>query len=101
VLRYVGGQLALSAAGCIRGLNFDDEVDVILAGSVWLKATNPAMLQEFKLLVERLTGKNCKFITLKAPPATGAVLWAIELANGEVPGVDIRARVLESILSKS
>jgi len=101
VLRYIGEQLARSAAGCVRGLQFGDEVDVILAGSVWVKSSNKAMQREFELQMERLTGKRCNIILLDVPPATGAVLWAIELANGEVPGMDIRSRVWESVTANT
>jgi len=96
LLTYIGTQLARSAAGCVNQLRFGEEVDIILAGSVWVKATDPTMFNVFKQEMARLTGKACQYITLDVPPAVGAVLWALELANGQVPGKDVRTRIWES-----
>lgn len=97
LLRHTGSQMAHSAAGVITKLDYDLEVDIVLVGSVNLKATCPAMLDAFHQTVERLTGKTCRLIPLDVPPATGAVLWALELLHDAPVGADTRAGVIAAV----
>ena len=53
----------------------------------------------FKETVARLTGKKCDFIILKEPPVMGAILWALELANKELPKEEVKKHVLEQIIA--
>ena len=41
-------QLAYNVAGCIRELKFANSINIILAGSVWCKASTPIMIDRFK-----------------------------------------------------
>ncbi|KKC48500.1 N-acetylglucosamine kinase [Paenibacillus sp. D9] len=91
-------QMALSAAGCIRGLDFGEEpVDIVMAGSVWVKAASPIMRDRFRHHVGSLSGQECRYVLLEAPPAAGAVLWALELAHGKPAEKTVRERVLGSV----
>ncbi len=98
VLETAGENMGRSTAGCISEINLVEPVNVILAGSVWAKATNFAMLNKFKEVVSNLTKKNCNFIVLNEPPVLGAILWALEIANKKLPSSELKAKVLESII---
>jgi len=90
-------QLARSTVGCITNLDFDDEVDIILAGSVWVKAVRPIIFELYKKHVAELTDLKCNYSILKAPPAAGAVLWGLELAWGRPVDADVRHKVIKTI----
>lgn len=90
-------QLARSTVGCMENLDFGDEVDVILAGSVWVKAESPLMFELYRQHVASLTDRRCRFTVLQVPPATGAILWALELAYGRPVDAEIRQRIIEGV----
>ncbi|MFC5401284.1 N-acetylglucosamine kinase [Cohnella soli] len=94
-------QLARTTAGCMHNLDFGEEVDIILAGSVWIKAESPLLFDRYRQHVSELTGhgRRCRFIKLQVPPATGAVLWALELALGRPVEPDIRQKVITGVES--
>lgn len=90
-------QLAKSAAGCVNNLSFNDEVEIVLAGSVWVKAESPMLFEKFKENMAKLTDKFCKYKILTVPPATGAVLWALELENCKFADNNTKSRVIASV----
>ncbi len=94
VLKHVALQLAKSTAGCIKHLDFGQELDVVLAGSIWTKIASNALIEPFETYMSRLCDKECNYIKLSEPPAAGAVLWALELLG--VLDIDMRARVLNA-----
>ncbi|OXM14669.1 ROK family protein [Paenibacillus herberti] len=98
-VRSSAKQMALSTAGCIRGLDFGrGPVDIILAGSVWVKASPPILRELYEQQVrELLPGTECHFLLLKAPPVAGAVLWALQLASCRQPSENLRQKVLHSM----
>lgn len=98
VLRTAGENMGRSISGCISEINIVEPIQVILAGSVWAKATNNEMLEAFKETVTKLTNKNCDFIVLKEPPVLGAILWALELANNKLPSGDLKQFVLNQVI---
>ena len=98
VLRTAGENMGKSISGCISEINIVEPIQVILAGSVWAKATNNEMLDAFKETVIKLTNKKCDFIVLKEPPVLGAILWALELANNELPSADLKQFVLNQVI---
>ncbi|SFB53916.1 BadF-type ATPase [Cohnella sp. OV330] len=102
LLAHSARQMALSTAGCIANLDFgaDDEIEIVLSGSVWIKAESPLMMQRYMQDVGELTGRRCRFLPLAVPPATGAVLWALELAHGEPVGADMRSKVLHGVQTR-
>jgi N-acetylglucosamine kinase-like BadF-type ATPase len=97
ILEEAGEQMARSTAGCISELVIDGAVEVVLAGSVWAKATANHMFESFKKWINTLTNRTCTFHILDAPPAIGAVIWAIELALRHNPSPEIKEKILMSI----
>lgn len=108
LLREMADNLARSTGGCVVNLNLGDNPTIILAGSVWVKGSNPTLVQEFKKKINYYTQKDCNVVVLRNPPATGAIIWAVELAIGEYPNEDIRnlinnnvTKLLKEIESKN
>jgi N-acetylglucosamine kinase-like BadF-type ATPase len=97
ILEQIGENCARSAGGVIVNLNFDNDVDVVLAGSVWVKGASNAMINNFKKKISEYTAKNCNIIILNVPPATGAIIWALELANNKFPSLDIRQMIVKNV----
>jgi predicted NBD/HSP70 family sugar kinase len=77
ILREVGRQMGRSVAGCARSLGFGDGVDIVIVGSVALKAACPAMMDSFREEAIRLSGKRLRFIPFGSSPSAGALLWAL------------------------
>ncbi|OPH59764.1 N-acetylglucosamine kinase [Paenibacillus ferrarius] len=97
ILDNTAKQLAYSTVGCMHNLDFGQHVDIILAGSVWVKAESPLLLQTYKDYVTSMTDHTCQFIILQVPPATGAVLWALELAHGGPVDAATRGKAIEAV----
>ena len=98
VLATAGENMGKSIAGVIKEIDIIEPIQVILAGSVWAKATNFAMFDRFKEVVVGLTNKKCEFVVLENPPVLGAILWALEIANNELPNQELKDKVLENIV---
>jgi N-acetylglucosamine kinase-like BadF-type ATPase len=98
LLRHSGREMAKSAIGVIRRLNFfyEEEIDIVIAGSVNLKGENPALIKAFKQDVCHGVKNKVCFIPLQVPPVAGAVLWAIEELN-KSKNPDIRKIVLREL----
>ena len=97
ILEQAGICMGLAVAGCINNLNFTTTVPVVLAGSVWVKATTDHMLNAFKNIIFKHVKKECDFIMLNATPASGAIIWALEIANGKMPSLELRDQILKTI----
>lgn len=97
LLKEMANNLARSAGGCVKSLNFQDGVDVILAGSVWVKGDHPILIETFKEKINEYTKKKCNIIVLTVPPATGAIIWAKELVDGKFPDKSIRELICEKV----
>ena len=97
ILETAGRCMGLSIAGCILNSTFNHPVPVILAGSVWANATAPFMFDAFKNVIIEKTGKECEFIILKTAPACGAIIWALEVANNEVPNPELRQIIIDQV----
>ena len=95
LLQRLGRDFAHSLAGCIRLLNFGHQVDIVLVGSVTLKATCSLMMDALQDTLPRLTGKKHTFYPLTVPPAVGAVFWAMESA-GFPPDTEVKERMMTS-----
>lgn len=78
IVTEIGNELAKSVAGCISRLHFAQTVDVILAGSVWVKGKFDAMYKSFTETLESESKSPFTVKILKQPPAIGAVIWALE-----------------------
>ena len=85
LLKEMADNLARSTGACVVNLNLGDNPTVVLAGSVWVKGSCPVLVNEFKRLINLYTKKECNVVVLRNPPATGAIIWAIELATGSYP----------------
>jgi len=88
---------AQSTLGCLRRLRFEGEVTIVQAGSVWVKAETPLLSQWYQARVREGAGIPCQFRILREPPATGAVLWALELERGVPAGDAVTQRVFDEV----
>ncbi|HPN60498.1 MAG TPA: BadF/BadG/BcrA/BcrD ATPase family protein [Bacilli bacterium] len=100
ILKQIGENLARSVSGCISNLDFIGTVEIVLAGSVWVKGASPLMYEAFQKKVLELTKRDIEIITLTAPPATGAIIWAMELASGEFPPAKLRQLIINNVLEQ-
>lgn len=100
ILRFVGREAAKSAAGAARNLKFPEgePIEIVMAGSQYVKGENPALVEEFKKTATSLLDRDVKFVLLEAPPVTGAVLWALELLGGSSLDQEIRQKVTDTLL---
>ena len=80
LLRHTGREAARAVAGAIRRLDFDAvaEVEVVMAGSLYLKGEHPALTEAFAAEARSLAGERLRFIRLAVPPVSGAVCGALE-----------------------
>lgn len=98
ILRKSGRETAKNVAGAIKWLDFagDDEIDVVLAGSVYVKGENPALIDAFKEELCSHVKSKIRYIIAKSPPVAGAVVWAIEELHGK-PDYSIWQKVTASL----
>jgi len=97
-LKEAANQLAKTSAGCARGLNFGDEIEIVLAGSVWVKAESSALFDFYQtFMMNFLPGKILKYNILQVPPATGAILWALSLTGIDPFQENIRQKVIKAV----
>jgi len=97
ILQSVGVSCAQAVAGAIMNMDFDEPVEVVLAGSVWVKGASPIMIKAFSDEIARHVNKQFRILTLQVPPATGAVIWALELAGGVFPDYEKRRQIIETV----
>lgn len=97
ILKSTAEQLARSAGGCVVNLDFGDEVEIVLAGSVWVKGSCPVMIEEFTRLINEFTQKKCIIKVLEVPPATGAIIWALEIAQKRFPSLELRNKIIKTV----
>ncbi|MCL2096175.1 MAG: N-acetylglucosamine kinase [Oscillospiraceae bacterium] len=91
-------QLAKTSAGCARLLKFGEEIEVVLAGSVWVKADSPVLFEFYKNYMRKLLpGKDLKYNILSVPPATGAVLWALSLTGINPFQESVKQKVIKAV----
>ena len=80
----VGTNCAEGVVGCVRNLDFNDEIVVIQAGTIWNVIGYGGMTQSFKHLVCDELTQPVRFELLECTPALGAIFWAKELLDGSV-----------------
>ena len=97
ILKTAGSCMGQSIAGCINELSFCNKIPVVLAGSVWANAAAPDMLDGFKEVVEKHTTIPCEYIILDTAPACGAVIWAMEVALGSIPSLEVKNRIIDYV----
>ncbi len=90
ILNEVGREYARSIYSTVSTLNFDtaSPIDVVLAGSVFVKGENPTVIDTIKDELRQKAGNRAfNFITLKQPPVAGAVIWAMQEAGIGTEGI--------------
>ena len=97
LLKEMADNLARSAGGCVVNLDLGEKPLVVMVGSVFVKGSNDTLINEFKRLINEYTKKDCNCVKLMVPPATGAVIWAYELAKGEYPSEDIKKKIIGEV----
>ena len=98
LLKYVGNRLGLSICGNISHLDFEnsDTINIVLAGSVYVKGENPIMIEAMKSTVKSKVRNKLVFTILIYPPVTGAVLWALEGIGADLDD-GIREKVIDNM----
>lgn len=97
LLVEMADNLARSAAGAVDRLELGEHPEIVLAGSVYVKGSCPILVEEFKKRINIYTKKECITKVLNVPPATGAIVWALELANNEYPSLEQRQRIIDTV----
>ena len=81
LLREIGEDSAKAIGTIIKKLPFPPEepVDVCLAGSVYVKGSNPALVDALKNTASLVSeGHELRFTVATRPPVMGAVVWALD-----------------------
>ena len=92
ILEKSGTELASSVAGAVDRLDFksEPEIEVVMAGSVFVKAESPVLKEIFMQHTQKHLDNRAVFRLLEVPPVSGAVIWALDA------GYDIRKRIIEA-----
>jgi len=94
LLDETGIVIADSTAGCIKNLNFEGEILIVLAGSIWHRLSYGGVVQSYKERLKEHTDKKLEFILFDSPPAVGAILWALEIYNKKPVDTSTREKIL-------
>lgn len=78
ILADSGKELAKTVSGCAARLHMEGEIEVVLAGSVWVKGKFETLNKTFLKSLAQTESRRYVFTKLKQPPVTGAVIWALE-----------------------
>jgi N-acetylglucosamine kinase-like BadF-type ATPase len=86
ILRDVGISYAGGISCMIDDLSFrkEDELNIVFAGSVFVKGEHPLIVDTIKETVGKdSAGFNIKYTLLDLPPVAGAVIWALSMLKPE------------------
>ncbi len=97
LLTDMADNLARSAGGAVVRLDLGEKPEVVLAGSVYVKAESPVLVDEFTKRIRKYTNSDCQITVLQVPPATGAIVWALELYHGKYPDIDMREKLVNTV----
>lgn len=100
ILKNTGRELGISVNSMIRELKFslDEPLNVVLAGSVNVKGSNPALVESLKEVVFQSNPEmDINFSILTIPPVAGSIIWAISEASGDTRLFDKVALQFEKI----
>lgn len=100
ILTNVADNLARSAASAVDRLDLGEHPEVVLAGSVYVKGSCPILVNEVKKRIDLYSNKQCHTNVLTVPPATGAIIWAYELATGKYPSFEKRMEFVKTVEEK-
>jgi len=84
IFDHVGTVCAEGVVGCVRNLNFREEVVVVKAGSIWNVIGYDGMINNFARIIRENLTQRVRFELLESTPALGAMFWAKELLDGEI-----------------
>ncbi len=101
ILRESGRALARSTAGCVRWLEFQAPIEIVLSGGVWRKAENPVQYDAYRAELDRLITQEKTIAILSYPPILGAVLWGFRLMGADIYGTALRERVTEGVTANA
>jgi N-acetylglucosamine kinase-like BadF-type ATPase len=83
-------ELAANYAGGIStmidemGFPKDEDLCIVLAGSVFVKGENPRLIDSLKEKLKELNpAHDFNYVILDVPPVAGAVIWALNTLNGK------------------
>ena len=97
ILTNMADGLARSAAAAVVRLELGENPEVVLAGSVYVKGSCPVLVEEVKKKIDFYTKKKCNTTVMTIPPATGAIVWAIEVATGVYPSYEKRQQLVKTV----
>ena len=97
ILTEMADGLARSAASAVVRLDLGEVPEVVLAGSVYVKGSCPVLVEEVKRKIDFYSQKKCNTFVLTVPPATGAIVWAYELATGTYPSYEKRMEFVKTV----
>lgn len=86
LLEDMGREYARCVSAVIANLEFkrEESLEVILAGSVFVKGENTRAIEKLRQEISlKYIDRNISFKVLNAPPVAGAILWALE-QNGYI-----------------
>ena len=64
--------------GHVNNMNFGDEINVVLSGSIHTKLPSQKYTDRMAELVAERTGRKFNFIKLNCAPVTGCINWLLE-----------------------
>lgn len=97
LLTEIGEDSAMAIGGALARLSFPEgqPIDVALAGSVYVKASDPTLVDALKRKAIQLAGDRVlRFTVTATPPVAGAVVWALD---GLLPASEAIARVTRQL----
>ncbi len=97
LLKQVGRSVAKPVIEAFKRFDFsgEEEIDILLAGSIYAKGENPTIIETLKSELGEKIGIRLRYHLVKEPPVAGAVLWAYEELHG-VAGEALRKKILHS-----
>jgi len=86
ILREIAVNYADGLSCMIEELKYEreEEINIVFAGSVFVKSEHPILLDTIKEKIK--TDKadyHFKYTLLDVPPAAGAIIWALNIFNGQ------------------
>ena len=90
-LREVAESYAGGISTIIDEMEFskDEVINIVLAGSVFVKGANPQLIGALKEYLKAFNPDNkFEYILLNVPPVAGATIWALNILNGKTDSYD-------------
>lgn len=101
IVKNAGETLADGVLGCIKNLAYRDRIEVVLAGSVWVKGNSRLMMDAFFARISQTAEVPLTLTMLHVPPVLGAVYWAWERACGTWIDKQTASKIRSAIKNQS